>query len=295
MKLSSLVRLSSLDVRRDGQFSSMGYLDCNDPQQLAYAEDQEFLEVALSKTNVTCVLTNEALAAAVPKSVGLAIAPDPKKAFFEIHNCLARETEFYWKSFSTEIADSTTVHSTAYVAAKDVRIGEGCVIGPHVTVYERSIVEDHVTLYAGSVIGIEGFEYKRSGRDLVHVAHAGGVMIRRGVEIFGNSVIQKALFRGYTEIGEDSKINNLVHIGHNTRIGQRCLIGQRSSLAGSCRVGDDVWIGPGVSVANGITIEDRAYVSIGSVVTQNVKRGQKVTGNFAIDHERFLAFVKSIR
>lgn len=295
MKLSELVNITPIQVVRDAQFSSLGYLDSEDQEQLAYVENKEFLEAALSKSNISCILTDESLARDVSERVGMAIAVNPRKSFFEIHNTLATKTEFYWKSFVTEIARSAKVHPTTYIAQKDVRIGEESIIGPNVTVYERSIIGDHVTIYSGSIIGIEGFEYKRFGDELIHVVHAGGVMIEEGVEIFGNAVIQKALFTGYTKIGENTKINNLVHIGHNTVIGRRCLVGQRSSVAGSCRVGDDVWVGPGVSVANGINIGNSAYISIGSVVTRSVESGGKVSGNFAIEHERFLAFLKSIR
>ncbi len=66
-------------------------------------------------------------------------------------------------------------------------------------------------------------------------------------------------------------------------------------VAGSAKIGDDVWIGPSASVSSGVEIGDGASITLGSVVTKNVAPGQRVTGNFAIDHDKFIAFLKTIR
>jgi len=66
-------------------------------------------------------------------------------------------------------------------------------------------------------------------------------------------------------------------------------------ISGNVRVGNDVWIGPSAAISNGITIGDNCWVSLGSVVTKDVQAGSRVSGNFAIDHEKFIQFIKSIR
>ena len=110
-----------------------------------------------------------------------------------------------------------------------------------------------------------------------------------------NSAISRSIFGGFTQLGEETKLDNLVHVAHNVTIGRRCFLAACAMIAGSVIVGDDVWIGPGASISSGITIGDGANVTIGAVVTRNVPAGAHVSGNFAIDHDKFIAFLRSIR
>jgi UDP-3-O-[3-hydroxymyristoyl] glucosamine N-acyltransferase len=115
------------------------------------------------------------------------------------------------------------------------------------------------------------------------------------VELQANCCISKSVFGGFTEIGEDSKFDNMVHIAHNVKMGKRCFAAACAMIAGSVTIGDDVWIGPAAAITSEVDIGDKASITVGSVVSRNVAPGQKVTGNFAIDHDRFIEFIKSIR
>ena len=103
------------------------------------------------------------------------------------------------------------------------------------------------------------------------------------------------MFGGHTEIGIDSKLDNLVHIAHSARIGSRCLIAAGAIVAGSARIGDDVWIGPGACVSDHVTIEAGAQITLGSSVFSNVRAGQRVSGNPALEHREFLRLCASQR
>ena len=94
-------------------------------------------------------------------------------------------------------------------------------------------------------------------------------------------------------IGAYSKLDAMVHIGHGTVIGKRVLFPAAATISGNCVIGDDTWIGVNATVSNRIEIGDHARVSLGSVVTKNVLAGQTVTGNFAIDHARFMQNLKA--
>jgi UDP-3-O-[3-hydroxymyristoyl] glucosamine N-acyltransferase len=72
-------------------------------------------------------------------------------------------------------------------------------------------------------------------------------------------------------------------------------VGAHASITGSVVIGDEVWIGPNATISSAITVGNRASVSLGSVVTQDVPDDQRVSGNFAIRHERFLSFIRQIR
>ena len=132
------------------------------------------------------------------------------------------------------------------------------------------------------------------GDEVVRVVHAGTVRIGRGVDIHANSCVDRGLF-GETTIGDNTTIDDLVYVAHEVTIGRRCLIGAHAVINGSTVVSDDVWIGPGAVLSNGVTLGAGAQVTLGSVVTRDVPAGARVTGNFAIEHERFLAFMRSLR
>jgi len=214
--------------------------------------------------------------------------------FFELHNHLARETEFYWKNFPTEIAEDAVIHSTAFVASRNARIGHRTMIGPNASILERSIIGDDVIIRAGCVIGSEGFEFKRAYGEVLPVAHDAGVRLGNRVELQANTCIAKGLFGVWTEVGEDTKIDQLVHVAHGCKIGRRCLITAQAEISGSVEIGDDVWIGPGAVISSGVKIGNRAYITIGAAVTKDVPDEARVSGNFAINHEKFIAFMKKI-
>lgn len=294
-RLSDVAAEAAFDVVRDGDFSTLG--SAGDPANgmLVFAEDERWLRAIDGNGAVAAVITTSALAEQVPDGLAIAVAESPRRSFFELHNHLARTDGFYWRDFASEIDPRAQVHPRAVIAERNVRIGAGCVIEPNATVHERVIIGDGVTLRSSSVIGTQGFEFKRIDGRILSVAHAGGVRLGDAVEVQANTAICRSLFGGYTELGSDTKVDNLVHIAHNARIGRRCLIVAHAMIGGSATIGDDVWVGPGVCISNGVTVGDGASLTIGSVVTRDVLPGQRVTGNFAVDHERFLSHLRTVR
>jgi len=284
-----------LDVVREGFFESLGFVTHRNPKQFVFIENARYLQALQGNNNITCVLTKEELVSLIPANLGLAICETPRKTFYEIHNYLARNSDFYWKTFNTEIAGNAVIHPTAFIAPRNVRIGEGCIIGPRVCILEGAIIEENVVIGPGSIIASEGFEFNRLGKSILPVAHAGGILLHARVEIQANVCVDKAIFGGFTEIGEDTKLDNLIHIAHNVLIGKRCLVAACAMVAGSTTIGDDVWVGPSASISSEVCIGDNASITIGSVVTKNVPSGQRVTGNFALEHDRFITFLKTIR
>lgn len=289
MKLSEVQDKCGIKVKNDGEFESLGLITHNNPKQLIFIDDSKYITVQLKKPNISCTITTEELIESIPKALGIAISKNPKKSFFELHNYLAKNTDLYWKPFKTKISSSSKIHPTAYIADRNVRIGERCEIGPNVSILEGSVLDDDVIIGAGSVISTKGFEFKRIGKEILPVIHAGGVLLHNRVEIMANSCICKAVFGGFTEIGENTKIDNLIHIAHNVIIGKRCLIAAKAQVAGSAVIGNDVWIGPSASISSEVIIGDKASITIGSVVTKDVASGKIVKDDFAIDHDRFIA------
>lgn len=287
--------MTNVTVVRDGAFATLGAAALASPGTLVFVEDAKWLAGLADNPSVTAVLTTAVLAEQVPAHLGVAVTPSPRRVFFTLHNTLAAVDGFYWTDFPTEIHPTAVVHPRAFVAERNVRIGAGCVIEPHATVLERVELGGGVTLRSGSTLGSQGFEFKRLRDEVLPVAHAGGVRLGEAVEVQANAAVSRAVFGGFTDVGADTKIDNLVHIAHNVRIGKRCLLAAKAMIAGSATIGNDVWIGPGVCVSDGIAIGDGASLTIGSVVVRDVGAGQRVTGNFAVEHSRFLAHLRTVR
>lgn len=193
----------------------------------------------------------------------------------------------------TEIGNNCNISDLSVIAENNVVIGNNVTIQEFVTIRENTIIEDNAIIRVGSVIGGQGYEYKKD-KNLFLVNHVGGVIIKEHADIHHNVCVDKAIYPwDDTIIGNDSKIDNLVHIAHGVKLGERVSVVANTCVAGRTVVGDDSWIGPVSAVRNGLVLGKESKVSMGSVVTRNVEEGQTVTGNFAIPHEDFIQKLKS--
>jgi UDP-3-O-[3-hydroxymyristoyl] glucosamine N-acyltransferase len=196
----------------------------------------------------------------------------------------------------SRIDPSARIHPRACIADHNVEIGADVSIEPNVTVLADVAVGARTVLRAGVVLGAEGFEHKRTSRGILSVRHTGRVVLGDHVEVGANACLDKGLTaERATTIGDHSKVDNLVHIAHGAQVGRNCFVIACAMVAGTVTVEDDAWVGPNASIAPQVTVGQAGFVSLGAVVTRPVAAGQQVSGNFAIDHRRFLDFIKSIR
>ena len=264
MKLSDLKDIGSFQIIKDCEFSSLGLLDQKNILQLSFLDDIKYLSEGTINSNLAGLITKKELISLlnIDRPLGLIISDNPRITFYKIHNYLVQNTSFYGKFFKSKIGVNTKIHQTAYISESNVKIGNNCFIGPNVTILDGTIIKDNVTIGAGTVIGTDALECKRYGHNILPVIHAGGVLIHDNVEIKSNCCICKSVLGGYTEIGECTKIDNLVYIAHNTKIGKRCMIIGFAMISGSAIIGDDVWIGPNVTISNKIQIGNNAYITL---------------------------------
>ncbi len=290
MRCSEIVHtLAGCHLVLDGVFENLGLVGDEDAALLVFAQSEKYIQLAQKHTNVSAMIVSPTLVPHLPENIGIIAAEDPAISFFLVHEYLFKTTDFYGKKSPSRIADSAIIHPSAYVSDSGVVIGEHAVIEPRACILDNVTIGSNVIIRAGSIVGTEGFEYKRTPTGIISIPHAGGVDIQSGVEILSNCCVARSLFRRRTVIGKDTKINNLVHIAHNASIGERCLIAAGACVAGSARVGSDVWIGPNAVISNGVSIGNRARVTIGSVVVKDVEDDSTVTGNFALSHRAFLS------
>ncbi|MBF8984161.1 UDP-3-O-(3-hydroxymyristoyl)glucosamine N-acyltransferase [Lutibacter sp. B2] len=288
-----------IELYRDGYFDNLGFTasNGNDQKLLVFLNNEKYLSEFYENKNISCVICSKNIVNAIKDidGIGICIAEDPKLVFFKFHNYLIENTNFYGEKFDNQISSRAKIHPTAYIADHNVMIKEGAIIEPNVTILSNVYIGENTIIRAGTVIGTEGFQFVRTENDILSVKHAGKVIISNDVEIQANTCVCRGVFNDITEIGEKSKIDNLIHIAHGVKIGKRCLVAANTMIAGYTNIGDDVWIGPSTNIRNMIAIGDKADIKIGSVVTKNVEKTQSVSGNFAIEHNKFIDFIKSIR
>lgn len=195
--------------------------------------------------------------------------------------------------WGAKIGDGTVLYPGCFVGP-EVVIGAKCVLFPGVAVYEWSVIGDRVRLHAGVVIGSDGFGYapKREGKKVVghqKLFHLGRVVIGDDVEIGANSCVDRATF-GETVIGNNSKLDNLVHIGHNSRLDEGAVICGGTCLAGRASIGKYAYVGGLTGVGNDVHVGDGASVGALAMVTKDVPPGGTAVGNPQRDYrEHFRA------
>ncbi|TVQ63324.1 MAG: UDP-3-O-(3-hydroxymyristoyl)glucosamine N-acyltransferase [Phycisphaerales bacterium] len=195
----------------------------------------------------------------------------------------------------TRIGARAVLNANVVVGA-NVRIGEDSELRSGVVVEDRCVIGRRVRIHANAVIGADGFGYRPSpdGRGLVKIPHAGHVEIGDDVEIGANTNIDRGKF-GPTVIGEGSKIDNLVQIGHNCRIGRACIICGACGLSGSVVVGDGAVLAGGVGVADSMIIGAGARVGAGSGVMDNIPDGEAWVGYPAMPVRQTMRIIASMR
>jgi UDP-3-O-[3-hydroxymyristoyl] glucosamine N-acyltransferase len=148
---------------------------------------------------------------------------------------------------------------------------------PNVVIRERCILGNRVTIHSGSVIGSDGFGYEMFEGRHVKIEQVGIVQIEDDVEIGSCTTIDRARF-GRTLIGEGTKIDNLVQIGHNCVLGKHCIIVSQTGISGSTRIGNHVTMGGQVGVAGHLVIGDKVMLLAKSGVTKSIPEPGAYTG-----------------
>lgn len=193
------------------------------------------------------------------------------------------------------IGDNVII-SAGCVIGKQCQIERDTVLYPRVTLYEGTKIGERVIVHAGCVIGADGFGFLLHGGRQNKIPQVGNVVIDNDVEIGANTTIDRATL-GSTRIGEGTKIDNLVQIGHNCLIGKHSIICAQTGLAGSTIIGDYVYLAGQVGVAGHLKIGDGAMIGAQSGVSNDIPEGVRYFGTPAIDagiQKRIIASQKQI-
>jgi UDP-3-O-[3-hydroxymyristoyl] glucosamine N-acyltransferase len=267
---------------------------------LVFVEDSRYLTSALESKAGAVIAAKTAVGGS---GKPLLICDHPKLAFARAAQLLRSD----FQKGEVGIHESARVHPSARLGANvtiadhavigegaeiggSSRIGPGCVIGrgvkigreceiyPNVTIYSGTTLQDRVIVHAGAVLGSDGFGYVRdtsSGR-YQKFPQVGRLVIEDDVEIGANSTIDRGAL-DETRIGRGTKIDNLVHIGHNCRIGENVVIAAQTGISGSVVIENNVVMGGQVGIADHVRLEEGVIVGAqGGVPSNKVLRGKGV-------------------
>jgi UDP-3-O-[3-hydroxymyristoyl] glucosamine N-acyltransferase len=174
------------------------------------------------------------------------------------------------------------------------RLGHGCRVGAHAVVAPKTTVGNQVVIKPGARVGGSGFGYLVNDGASELVAHVGRCILGDGVEVGANSTIDRGSV-GDTVVGAGTKIDNLVHVGHNVRIGARCLIMAQVGIAGSTEVGDEVILAGQAGLADHLVVGRGARVGAQGGVIGDVSPGTTVSGYPARAHRDVLRQAAALR
>ena len=184
------------------------------------------------------------------------------------------------------IGDGASIDAHCAVGS-GVEVGEGTRLYPSVTLYPGARIGKRVILHSGVRVGSDGFGYVQQGGRHVKIPHVGRAIVEDDVEIGANSTVDRGSIDD-TVIGAGSKLDNMVHVGHNVRIGRLCLLMAQVGIAGSTRVEDGCILAGQSGLAGHITIGRGARIAGGAGVFGSVPAGETWSGYPARPHKEWL-------
>ena len=212
-----------------------------------------------------------------PEGKALLISEDPFRDFNKLtihfNPFIASKNSI---SDTAIIGENTIIQPNVFIG-NNVKIGANCVIHPNVSIYDNSVIGNNVTIHANTVLGADAFYYKKRPSGFDKLISGGRVVIEDHVDLGASCTIDKGV-TGDTTIKEGTKIDNQVHVGHDTVIGKKCLIASQTGIAGCVIIEDEVTIWGQVGMNSGITIGKGAIILGQTGVTKSIAGGKTYFG-----------------
>ena len=258
----------------DFKISGINEIHVVEAGDIVFVDHPKYYEKALNSKATTILINKEV---DCPEGKSLLISDNPFRDFNKIT-----------KHFSPFISSKVSIADTAIVGegtiiqpnvfiGNNVSIGKNCLIHPNVTIYDNAIIGDAVIIHANTVLGADAFYYKNRLEGFDQLLSVGRVVVKDNVHIGASCTIDKGV-TGDTTIGEGTKIDNQVHVGHDTKIGKKCLIASQTGIAGCVIIEDEVTLWGQVGTNSGIIIGKGAVILGQTGVTKSVPGGKTYFG-----------------
>jgi UDP-3-O-[3-hydroxymyristoyl] glucosamine N-acyltransferase len=264
-----------------------------EPGDIVFVDHPKYYDKALQSA-ATIVLINKQVEC--PEGKALLVTDDPFRDF----NKLTKHFRPFASSnaaisATAQIGEGTVIQPNTFVG-NNVKIGKNCLIHSNVSIYDETIIGDNVIIHAGTILGADAFYYKKRPEGFDQLLSGGRVIIQDNVGIGALCTIDKGV-TGDTTIGEGTKIDNQVQIGHDTIIGKKCLIAAQTGIAGCVVIEDEVTFWGQSGTTSGITIGAKAVIQAQSGVGKSLEGGKVYFGSPAEEARskmRQMAYIKRI-
>ena len=276
------------------------------PGDITFLEDEKYVRLLRGSPASAAIVGPHFRKHALERGIAAIEVTDPLSAFLAVRSHLGGDKVANWKGIhpqayvapTARVAEDVTIYPFVYVG-DGAEVGSGtvlnpgvvvsanCVLGrdvilhPNVVLYDGVKLGDRVEIHAGSVLGGDGFGYRTVEGRHVKVPQTGWGEVASDVEIGANCTIDRGTFEA-TVIGEGTKIDNLVMIGHNNRIGKHNILCGQVGIAGSCTTGDYVVMAGQAGIKDHTQIGDKSIVGAQAGVHRNILPGQQVLGSPAV-------------
>ena len=258
---------------------------------IVFVDHPKYYDKALLSA-ATTVLINKKVDC--PKGKSLLISTDPFADFNKLSNFfkpfISAEAQI---SITAKIGKNTVIQSGAFIG-NNVIIGDNCLIHANVSIYDESVIGNNVTIHANTVLGGDAFYYKNRPEGFDKLLSTGNVVIEDHVELGASCTIDKGVSAS-TLIKKGTKIDNQVHVGHDTIIGEKCLIASQTGIAGCVIIEDEVTIWGQVGITSDVTIGKGAVILAKAGVSKSLEGNKKYFGVPAEDIKKLYKEMAAVR
>lgn len=291
--LKEISEIISCNYVGDDNFPVLGMNEIHvvEPGDIVFVDHPKYYDKAL-QSKATIVLINKEVEC--PEGKALLISDDPFRDFnkltkhfkpFQASNVSISET--------AQIGEGTIIQPNCFIG-NNVVIGKNCLIHANVTIYDDTIIGDNVIIHSGTILGADAFYYKKRPEGFDQLISGGRVVIQNNVGIGANCTIDRGV-TGDTTIGEGTKMDNMIQVGHDTVIGKKCLIASQTGIAGCVVIEDEVTLWGQIGITSGITIGTKAVVLAQSGITKSIEGGKTYFGTPADESREKLKELANIK
>lgn len=276
IKLKDLAGLINAEFQGDPDLPITGINEIHmvEKGDITFVDHPKYYDKALN-SNATTILINKQVDC--PQGKALIISKDP---FIDFNKLIKHFRPFMPSqamiSPTASIGEGSVIQPGAFIG-NHVSIGKNCIIHANASIYDHCIIGDNVVIHSGAVIGADGFYFQRRQNETHKFHSCGRVILRDQVEIGACTTIDKGV-TGDTVIGEYTKLDNHIQVGHDTIIGRFCLIASHCAIAGVTRIEDRVILWGRVSINKDLVIGENAIILANSAVDKTIEGNKTYYG-----------------
>ena len=304
----------SSNILTDKDIKNAASLDLASDNEISFLEDNNALKEYIFSTNAYVIIignNDEIIESIKKKNISYIIVNSPRIAFSEVLSLLEQKTKIEIGIHNTAninatsflgencyvgpnvfIGGNTKIGKNNYifpgtVILDNVEIGDNNIIHPNCVIYQNTKLLNNCVINSNTVIGSEGFGFIPSDGKWIKMPQIGGVLINNNVEIGTNCCVDRPSV-GITEIGEGTKIDNLVQIGHGVIIGKNCVFAAQVGIAGGAKIGNGVILAGQVGVSNRVKVGNNVIASSKCGIHCDIEDGEVISGFPAMKNKSWL-------